>query len=245
LNRPDMTKQKFIPHPFSRQPGARLYKTGDLARYLSDGNIEFLGRNDRQVKLRGYRVELEEIEQTLIEHPGVKAAVVLAADDSAGEKRLLVGYVVPRPGQAPTAEGLRSYLARSLPQYMVPSRFAFMTAFPLTPNGKVDVQSLPLPDWSGESETREYIPPRTELEKTLAAIFAEVLRVERVGVTDDFFQLGGHSLLAMQAVSRMKRALGIRLRIREFFEAPTVKSLARAVTQASEQGDRSQTSDSS
>ncbi len=235
VNQPELTSKKFIPHPFSQQPGARLYKTGDLARYLSDGNIEFLGRYDRQVKIRGYRVELEEIEQVLVKHPGVKAAVVLAADDATREKQVLVGFVIPRPGHAPTAEGLRSYLAQCLPEYMVPSRFAFMTAFPLTPHGKVDLRSLPLPDWPKESEAGEYVPPRTELEKALAAIFAEVLHVNQVGVTDDFFQLGGHSLLAMQAVSRMNRAFGIRLKIREFFEAPTVRALAQTVVQVRKQ----------
>jgi acyl carrier protein len=245
INQPELTSKKFIPHPFSQQTRAQLYKTGDLARYLPDGNIEFLGRCDRQVKIRGYRVELEEIEQVLAEHPGVRAAVVLAADDPAGEKRSLVGYVIPRSGQAPTAEGLRGFLSQCLPEYMVPSRFAFMTAFPLTPHGKVDLRRLPLPDWPKESEAWEYTPPRTELEKALAAIFAEVLHLNQVGATDDFFQLGGHSLLAMQAVSRMNREFKLRLKIREFFEAPTVRAMAQTVTRAWKQREQSGTSGAS
>jgi acyl-coenzyme A synthetase/AMP-(fatty) acid ligase/acyl carrier protein len=242
VNQPELTSKKFIHHPFSDQTRAQLYKTGDLARYLPDGNIEFLGRCDRQVKIREYRVELEEIEQVLVEHPGVRAAVVLAADDPAGEKRSLVGYVIPLPGQALTAEGLRGFLSQCLPEYMVPSRFVFMTAFPLTPHGKVDLRRLPLPDWPKESEAREYVAPRTELEKALAAIFAEVLHVNRLGTTDDFFQLGGHSLLAMQAVSRMNREFKLRLKIREFFEAPTVRAMAQAVTQALKHREQSRTS---
>jgi len=168
--------------------------------------------------------------------------VVLAADDPAGEKRSLVGYVIPLPGQALTAEGLRGFLSQCLPEYMVPSRFVFMTAFPLTPHGKVDLRRLPLPDWPKESEAREYVAPRTELEKALAAIFAEVLHVNRLGTTDDFFQLGGHSLLAMQAVSRMNREFKLRLKIREFFEAPTVRAMAQAVTQALKHREQSRTS---
>jgi len=242
INQPELTSKRFIPHPFSQQTRAQLYKTGDLARYLPDGNIEFLGRFDRQVKIRGYRVELEEIEQVLAQHPGVRAAVVLAADDPAGEKQSLVGYVVPRSGQAPTEEGLRGFLSQCLPDYMVPSRFAFMTAFPLTPHGKVDLRRLPLPDWPKESEAWEYAPPRTELEKALAAIFAEVLHLNQVGATDDFFQLGGHSLLAMQAVSRMNREFKLRLKIREFFEAPTVRAMAQTVTQAWKHGEQWRTS---
>jgi amino acid adenylation domain-containing protein len=242
VNQPDLTSKKFIPHPFSQQTGARLYKTGDLARYLPDGNIEFLGRYDRQVKIRGFRVELEEIEQVLAQHPGVKAAAVVAAEDPAGERQLLVGYAIPRPGQAPTAEGLRTYLGQYLPEHMVPSRFAFMAAFPLTPHGKVDIRSLPLLDWPKDSKTWEYAPPRTELEKALAAIFAEVLHMKQVGATDDFFELGGHSLLAMQAVSRMNRELKVRLKIRKFFEAPTVRSMAQIVTQAWKQGEQSENS---
>lgn len=242
LNQPELTAKRFIPHPFSRQAGARLYKTGDLARYLPDGNMEFLGRNDRQVKIRGFRVELEEIEQVLAQHPTVKTCSVVLAEDPSARRQLLVAYLIPRSGQAPTVEGLRAFLSQHLPEHMIPSRFAFMASFPLTPHGKVDLRSLPSIDWKTESETWEFEPPRSATEKMLAAVFGEVLRLEQVSATVDFFEMGGHSLLAMQAVSRINRQFNVRLKIREFFEAPTVRALARTVTRIRDHNEQRGTS---
>ncbi|WP_198042723.1 non-ribosomal peptide synthetase, partial [Oceanobacillus sp. AG] len=187
LNRPELTKEKFLPNPFS--PGEKMYRTGDLARYLPDGNIEFLGRIDHQVKIRGYRIELGEIENTLLEHPDVKDATVMDWKDSENET-YLCAYVVFRNSDASTE--LRDYLSQKLPAYMVPSFIEELDIIPLTSNGKIDRQALSKP--TGADQFKEYVAPTTELEKKLVEIWQEVLEVERIGVTDNFFNLGGHSL---------------------------------------------------
>ena len=238
LNRPDITAEKFIPNPFSDKRGARLYKTGDLARYLPEGNIEFFGRIDHQVKIRGFRIELGEIEAVLGQHAAVREAVVIAREDRATEsstllreEKRLVAYVVPHQGQALTVDGLRSFLKRKLPDYMIPSAFVFLDSLPLTPNGKVDRRALPAPAQSRPELEEALVSPRTTVEKVIAAIWAEVLKLEQVGIHDNFFDLGGHSLLATQVVSRLRHALQVELPLRALFESPTVASLAVRITE--------------
>jgi amino acid adenylation domain-containing protein len=212
----------------------RFYKTGDLARYLPDGNIEFLGRIDHQVKIRGFRVELGEIEWVLGSHPDVQAAVVVALEDTPGDKRL-VAYLVFVPGASVSVSDLRSFLERKLPIYMVPSAFVVLDALPVTPNGKIDRHSLPSPDKSRPSLLQEFVAPRTPVEEILANIWIDVLGVEQVGVHDKFFELGGDSLLATQIISRVHEALRVNLTLRTFFEALTVAELASAVAKSAQQ----------
>ncbi|HYO14112.1 MAG TPA: amino acid adenylation domain-containing protein, partial [Thermoanaerobaculia bacterium] len=223
LGRPDATAEVFLPNPFATVPGERLYRTGDLARWLVDGTLEFLGRVDHQVKVRGFRVELGEVETALRRHPAVREAVVLAREKGPGDRRL-AAYVVA--GEEVAAADLKTFVAGSLPTYMVPSSVTLLDALPLGPTGKVDRRALPEPDWVGESEDRSYEPPRTPAEQTLAGIFADLLGTGRVGRDDDFFALGGHSLLATQAVSRVRAAFGMDLPVKALFETPTVAALA-------------------
>ncbi len=231
LNRPDLTKERFIANPFSDEPGARLYKTGDLARYLPYGDIEFLGRIDGQVKIRGFRIELGEIESVLRQAPGVQEAVVLAREDTLGEKRLVAYIVADRKLSLPTGE-LRTFVKEKLPEYMVPSAFVELDGLPLTPNGKVDRHALPLPDQSEES----FVAPRTSIEEALARIWAEILKLERVGIHDNFFHIGGHSLLATQVISLIGRAFQIDIPLRALFEKPTVEELAIAIMERQAEG---------
>jgi amino acid adenylation domain-containing protein/non-ribosomal peptide synthase protein (TIGR01720 family) len=248
LNRPELTAEKFIPNPFSPPPsvkspmggaggggGDRLYKTGDLARYLADGNIEFLGRMDHQVKVRGFRIELGEIEAVLSRHPSVRDAVVVVREDSpgnpqAGAGKRLVAYVVAE--QALSVEELRSHLKTRLPEYMLPTDFVFLDQLPLTPTGKVDRKALPAPSGERPELAHEYRAPRTRVEHTLADIWKEILRVERVGIHDNFFELGGHSLLATQVISRIRKAFNSELPLRTLFEAPSVAELAQSIKSA-------------
>src|SRR5690242_6843278 len=233
LNRPELTAERFVVDPYSQAAGARMYRTGDLARYLPDGNLEFLGRNDQQVKIRGFRIELGEIEAGLMEHPQVREAVVVAQEDGGGEKRL-VAYVVA--GTAPTAkEGtadmatmLRTYLRVSLPEYMVPVAFVELEAMPLTANGKLDRKALPLPEGDAYAH-RGYEEPQGEIESKLAAIWAEVLKLDRVGRHDSFFELGGHSLLVITLIEHMRRR-GLQADARAVFAAPTLAELAASVS---------------
>jgi acyl-coenzyme A synthetase/AMP-(fatty) acid ligase/acyl carrier protein len=224
----EKTGRSFITHP---RTGERLYRTGDLGRYLPDGNIEFLGREDSQVKVQGYRIELGEIETTLEEYEGVRAAAVLAAGEPRGNKRL-AAFVVPAPGAAPAANELQDYLRGKLPDYMVPASFTFLDALPLTPNGKVDRRALAAPELARSGMGREYVAPRTPLEETLAKIFADTLQLERVGIHDNFFELGGHSLLATQVVSRVREALRVEVTLRDMFDKPTVEKLSEVTEQA-------------
>jgi surfactin family lipopeptide synthetase C len=228
LNRPDLTAEKFIPNPFSDEPGARLYKTGDLARCRPDGNIEFLGRIDDQVKLRGFRIELREIEAVLNQHPAVRQTVALVHNNLHGGKEL-AAYVVPQQDGIATINDLRSFLRSKLPEYMIPSAFLFLDGLPLTANGKVDRRALPAPDQSWQELEKSFVPPRTPVEQALAAIWAEVLKLDRVGIHDNFFELKGHSLLATRVISRLRTAFGLEIPLRSLFEMPTVASLAAHV----------------
>jgi amino acid adenylation domain-containing protein len=235
LNRPDSTAEKFIPNPFSSVPGARLYKTGDQARYLLDGKIVFLGRGDQQVKIRGYRIELGEIEITLARHPQVREAVIVAREDRPGDSRL-AAYVLSIPERTVTGSELRDYLAEGLPEYMIPSVIMFVKEWPLTPNGKVDRRALSPPAQMLRAE--EYVAPRTSVEEVLASIWAEVLGVERVGVNDNFFELGGHSLLTTQMIAQVRESLQVELLVRSLFEAPTVAELAAVLLEVSNEHER-------
>jgi thioesterase domain-containing protein/acyl carrier protein len=223
LNRPGLTAERFVPDPYSSVPGSRIYRTGDLGRYLGDGNLEFLGRNDHQVKIRGFRIELGEIEAGLREHAGIREAVVLAGEDAAGEKRL-VAYVVgvgEEEEEGNLARSLRRHLAARLPEYMVPAAYVRLRQLPLTPNRKLDRKALPAPGADAYA-ARRYEAPVGEIERQLAAIWAEVLKIERVGRHDNFFELGGHSLLAMQLMARVRRTFGISLLLRDLFICPTL-----------------------
>jgi amino acid adenylation domain-containing protein len=226
LNRPALTAEKFIAHPFSAEEGARLYRTGDLVRRLADGRLDFLGRIDHQVKVRGFRIELGEVEAALSAHPSVGECVVMAREDDRGDKRL-VAYLVAAPGEEGDVTMWREHLRSRLPEYMVPSAFVTLDSLPLTPNGKVDRKALPAPgEDAGRDEMRQ---PRTPVEEVLAGIFAEVLRVKAVGVEESFFDLGGHSLLATQLMSRVREAFSVEVALRKLFEEPTVAGLASHV----------------
>jgi amino acid adenylation domain-containing protein len=224
LGRPDLTAERLVPHPFSVQPGARLYRTGDQARFRADGRIEFLGRRDDQVKVRGYRIELGEIETVLSRHPDVQQSVVTVRSASQGDQRL-AAYVVATVGSEVTAETLRSHLREQLPTYMIPSDFVFLDRLPLTSNGKVDRKELPEPDGLRLKCDVGYVAPHSSEEKLLARLWSEVLGLEQVGIHDDFFDLGGHSLLAVQLFTRMERAFGKKLPLALLFQATTIAQL--------------------
>jgi amino acid adenylation domain-containing protein len=226
LNRPELTAEKFIAHPFSEKPGERLYKTGDLARYLPDGNIEYLGRMDYQVKLRGFRVELGEIEAALRSHSTVREAVVITMAEASGENRL-VAYLVANAETVSSVSELRSFLRKKLPDYMSPSAFVFLDVFPLTPSGKVDRQALSPPDSGRPSLEAEYVAPQTDAERMIANTWQEVLRLEKVGMHDNFFDLGGHSLLMVQVHSKLRQAFEKKISMVEMFQYPTIASLAK------------------
>ena len=244
LNRPELTQEKFIPDPFSNYSDSRLYKTGDLARYLPDGNIEYLGRIDNQVKIRGFRIELGEIETILSQHSAVKTAIVIAREDETEQKRL-VAYIVPQTEGISTPQEqsllavteLRQFLKAQLPEYMVPSAFVILESLPLTSNGKVDRRALPAPDFQSEEQ---YVAPRNPIEEILASIWVKVLKVEQVGIHDNFFELGGHSLLATQLISRIRKAFKVEMPLRELFVAPTVAALAQVIKRVSEQEERTE-----
>jgi len=239
LGRPDLSADKFIPNPFSSEPGTRLYRTGDLVRYLPDGNVEFLGRIDYQVKVRGFRIELGEIEAVLCEHPNVLDVAVLAREDIPGDRRL-VAYLATEPGSEPKVVDLRNYLRERLPEYMVPSFFIILDELPLTPNGKVDRNALPAPDQSRPELESEYVAPRNENEKKLAAICTELLNIEKVGVYDSFFDLGGHSLLATQFMSRLRDNFQVELPLRVIFEKPRIADLSEEIERRKLMGETQQ-----
>ena len=235
LNSAELTAERFVPDPYSGEIGVRMYRTGDLGRWLDDGNIEYLGRNDYQVKIRGFRIELEEIEARLKEHPGIGQAVVIAREDAPGDKRL-VAYYTTAPGgdaeaEAIEAERLRSYLLASLPEYMVPAAYVRMESLPLTPNGKLDRKGLPAPD-SEAYARRRYEAPQGEMETAMAAIWAEVLKLERVGRGDNFFELGGHSLLAVRVLNRVQSQLGKQMKLTDLFVYPVLAELVGKLSAA-------------
>jgi acyl-coenzyme A synthetase/AMP-(fatty) acid ligase/acyl carrier protein len=219
---PDLTARKYIPDPFSQQTGARLYRTGDLGRFLPTGDIELHGRVDRQVKVRGIRIEPAEIEAILKDHENVREAVVIVREDTPGNQRL-VAYVVLRQPD----DSLRAFVKARVPDYMVPATFVVLEKLPLTPNGKVDHAALPAPN--DFDSRKEFVAPRTTTEETLAQIWKETLEVTRVGIHDNFFELGGHSLLATQVVSRVRKTLKVDLPLRAVFDSPTIAELATTV----------------
>jgi amino acid adenylation domain-containing protein len=232
LGRPELTAERFVPDPFAAaggEPGTRLYRTGDLARYRADGRLDCLGRVDAQVKVRGFRIEPGEIEAALLQHPGVREAVVAAREEAAGSR--LIAYLVPRQLPAPGAGELRSLLRRRLPDYMVPAVFVVLESLPLTPNGKVDRRALPAPREQRPELARAFAAPVTPAERTLAAVWARVLRLDRVGVADNFFDLGGDSILSLQIVAEAGQA-GLRITPRQVFEHQTVAALAAVAADA-------------
>ncbi len=234
LSRPETTAEKFIPNPFSNEPSARLYKTGDLVRYLSDGSIEFLGRIDNQVKIRGFRIELGEIEAAIAQHRSVRETVVVARED-VPDRKYLAAYIVPNHSDALASSDLRSFLKEKLPDYMIPGAFVMLDTLPLTPNGKVDRRALPAPKLHLELEA-SFVAPCTPIEEMLACIWANILLIDPVGIHDNFFELGGHSLLATQVISRVRDTLTVELPLRSLFEAPTIAELAERVEKSLKNG---------
>jgi amino acid adenylation domain-containing protein len=222
LGRPGLTAERFVPDPFAAEPGARMYRTGDRVRWRAEGKLEFMGRLDDQVKIRGFRIEPGEVEAAIVAYPGVDQARVMMREDQPGDKRL-VAYVV---GSA-EVDGLAAHLRQSLPEYMVPQAIVALDRLPLNANGKVDRKALPVPEYAADAD--RYVAPRTPVEEVLAGIWAEVLRLERVGVEESFFEMGGHSLLATRVVSRLREVFGVEVPLRVLFEGPTVAELARRV----------------
>jgi amino acid adenylation domain-containing protein len=224
FDRPDLTADRFIPNPFDPEPNARLYKTGDLARYLPTGDIEFLGRLDHQVKVRGFRIELGEIEAVLADHPAVREALVVTREEHRGDRRLIAYLVANSP--APSVTELRNFIRGLLPEYMVPSQFVFLQTMPLTRNGKVDRDALPKPDSMRPALKVDYVPPSAVQERSIAEIWRQTLGIDKVGIDDNFFDLGGHSLHLLQVHHQLKAALGGDLAMVELFKYPTIRSLA-------------------
>ena len=229
FKRPDLTAEKFLPNPFSEEPGARFYRTGDLGRYLLDGSIEFLGRVDDQIKIRGFRVELGEIETVLSQHPGI-SQVTVTDREVLGDRRL-IGYVVPRREHAPSVSELRDFLRKKLPHYMVPSGFVFLDNLPLTPNGKVDRRALPAPDRTRSESESGFVAPRDAVELELAQVWGLILGTHPVGVRDNFFDLGGQSLLAARLFAEIQKMFGKSLPLATLFQAPTIEQLANILRQ--------------
>jgi amino acid adenylation domain-containing protein len=229
LKRPELTSERFIPHPFSSEPGARLYKTGDVARFLKDGDLEYLGRADDQVKIRGYRIELGEINANLAEHPSVRESVIVMHGQGSDERRL-VAYIVPASRSVPSISELREFLKQTLPDYMVPANFVFLEAMPLTASGKVNQRALPAPDQI--SVETPFALPRTPIEELLVSIWSDVLKLGRVGIDDNFFELGGHSLLATQVMARIRDAFRVEMPLRRIFDRPTIAQLSPLISEA-------------
>ncbi len=227
LNRPELTAERFLPDRFSGVDGARLYKTGDLARIRPDGVFEYLGRADDQVKIRGYRIELGEIEAALAGHPDVQSCAVMAREDEPGDRQL-VAYLVARSGVRPDMDNVRTFLKERLPDYMVPAHCVVQDSLPLTPNGKIDRKALPLPSMETRN-VRIGEAPRTETEKTIAAIWIELMRVDAMGIHDDFFDVGGHSMTATALVGRLRTAFGVDIGLASLFERPTIAGLSEIV----------------
>jgi acyl carrier protein len=229
LNQPGLTAEKFISNPYG-QAADRLYKTGDLARFLPDGNVEYLGRIDHQVKLRGFRIELGEIEAVLSSHPAVQQAAVTLREDHPGEK-YLVAYFALQEGENAAPSELHAFLKERLPEYMLPAKFLKLARLPLSSNGKIDRRALPAPDMVRPETDRTILAARTPLEEEVAAAWKQVLRLERVDVNDNFFEIGGHSLLATRVIILLRTRLGVNLSLRLVFEYPTVSGMASALLQ--------------
>jgi acyl-CoA synthetase (AMP-forming)/AMP-acid ligase II/acyl carrier protein len=232
LNRPELTTERFVENPL-RMPGvnsSRLYRTGDRARYLADGTIEFLGRLDDQVKIRGVRIELGEIEAVLEKHPKVQRVAVVIRDVGSFEKSL-AAYVVVEDGEAVESGELRQFLQQTLPAYMIPSVFVELNTFPLTANGKIDRRALPKPEGSDMQPAANHTAPRTAMEKQLADIWSQTFNLEQVGIRDNFFELGGHSLLAMKLIARVRDVMQVELPLRQLFDTPTIEGIALSIDQ--------------
>ena len=229
LHRPDLTVERFIQDPFSDEPNARLYKTGDLARKLSNGEIAYVGRIDDQIKMRGYRIEPIEIVAVLDRHPSIETSVLVAREDANSEKRLVAYVVLKNSGSPPSAEVLRRFLLNELPEYMVPGVFVILDALPLTERGKVDRNALPVPDAKNTLRDQPFTPPRTEVEQQLAAILCHLLELDQVSVHDNFFFLGGHSLLGTQLIAQIRGAFGVEIALRTLFDTPTIADLSSEI----------------
>ncbi|MFY7822882.1 MAG: amino acid adenylation domain-containing protein [Planktothrix agardhii] len=236
LNRPELTQEKFIPNPFSNYPDSRLYKTGDLARYLPDGNIEYIGRIDNQVKIRGFRVELGEIEAVISQNEDIQSVCVIVREDNPGDKRL-VAYIVPKLGVTMTSEDFRQFLTHKLPGYMVPSAFVMLEFLPLTANGKIDRRALKAP--SNTSDSDRFIEARSQLELSLVQIWSKVLKIDKIGVRDNFFDLGGHSLLAPYLTTQIKEQFGKEIALTALFQNPTIEQLATIIQSDSDNSSES------
>jgi amino acid adenylation domain-containing protein len=234
-NQPALTAEKFVRDPFSQDAGARLYKTGDLVRWLPDGNLEFLGRMDHQVKIRGYRIEPGEIEALLNRHPAVRESVIIATEAARGQKQL-IAYLIAKGESKPGTKELADFLRTKLPDYMVPSAFVFLSAWPLTPNGKVDRNALPAPDQSSFKSSRAFVAPRNRFEGAAAKVWSEILGRTRIGIHDNFFELGGHSLLAAQAIARLNEEFKVALPVRSLFDEPTIAGLTREIEKSLDHG---------
>jgi acyl carrier protein len=228
LNRPELTEERFIQHPFSSDPHARLYKTGDLSRYLPDGQIVFMGRSDYQIKIRGFRIEPDEIVAVLNEHPAVQTSIVVAREDLGGDKQL-VAYIVPTAEINVSASSLQDMLAARLPAYMIPTTFVLLESLPFTPNGKVDRSALPVPDVLNTIRDEVATAPSTPIEEQLVILLAPLLGLAQVGIDDNFFMLGGHSLLGTQLIARIADTFGVTMSLRTLFEAPTVRELSAEI----------------
>jgi amino acid adenylation domain-containing protein len=237
INRPELTAERFIPNPFSDDPGERIYKTGDMAHYRPGGVISFLSRKDHQVKIRGFRVELGEIEEALSHYPSLREIVVLVREDAPGDKRM-VAYAVAEQGEALEVSDMRRFLQARLPEHMIPSSFVVLDCMPLTPNGKLDRKALPAPDQARPNLESEYVAPRSLTEELLANTWAQVLGINNVGVHDNFFDLGGHSLLATQVMSRVRETFQVEMPLKQLFESPTVTELAHAIEMAMREGEQ-------
>jgi thioesterase domain-containing protein/acyl carrier protein len=229
LKRPELTAERFVVDPFTTKQGSRLYRSGDLARYLPNRDLEYLGRIDDQVKIRGFRIELGEIESVLAGLPEVREALVVAREDVPGERRL-VAYLTTKTGERPKDTEMRGLLQATLPEYMVPSAFVTLERFPLTPNGKVDRKALPRPDF--QAERAGFVPPASATEKALANIWAEVLGIKQVGLHDNFFELGGHSLQTLRVVTAIHKQLGKTVQVGSLFTAPTILQLSRLLDES-------------
>jgi amino acid adenylation domain-containing protein len=231
LHSPALTAEKFVPHPFAAEPGARLYATGDLARFLPDGSIDFLGRRDKQVKVRGFRIELTEIEGVLGRHDKVREVAVVAEALSEGEGRQLVAYIVPVPGTSLSPADLRDHVIDSLPDYMLPAAFIFVDRFPLTQNGKLDVKALSLAKEAQQNSEEAYVAPVNAVEETIAGLWSQLLGVERVSIDDNFFHIGGNSIFAIQLISRLNKTFNLELPLRTIYDKPQLSDLAACIIQ--------------
>ncbi|PYX05394.1 MAG: non-ribosomal peptide synthetase, partial [Acidobacteria bacterium] len=228
-NRPDLTAASFVRHPFSSDVNARLYKTGDLGRYLPNGQIAFIGRRDHQIKVRGFRVEPDEITTVLDRHPAIQSSVVVGRGDNGGERQQLVAYIVAAPGQELTASSLRRHLAKSLPEYMIPTLFVRIDSIPVTMNGKVDRAALPPPDSSNIVREQAALASESAVAKDLTTILAHLLKLDNVGCEENFFLLGGHSLLGMQLISKIQETFDVELSLLTLFERPTIRGLGSEI----------------